>query len=367
MRKKTSIFWLLAAVVLIPSGGMAQQPGRWEATLEGAQRLAGQTNRLVLIQFWAPWCINCKRMEAETLVEPSVVAELSADYVAVKINADQFKATARQYGITGLPTTVITTPQGQVLDAIQGRAEAVAYAARLKRLAADAKPRDGAVYAQMPAAGPPPAMVRPAPAEAPTAPARQPIAAGPQPSNMGGPPLGSNAPAPTNFPPPVQTAMVPRQPPANALLGTGNPGLPPPGEIPPAQPATINPPLGLDGYCPVTLGEKQQWVVGDRRWGAIHRGRTYLFAGPEEQRRFLAAPAAPDRYAPVNSGNDIVLAAEQGQTVSGMREHGLFFGNRVYLFSSEATLEKFSGNPNLYANQAMGAVQAGAYAGQSVR
>ena len=117
-----------------------------------------------------------------------------------------------------------------------------------------------------------------------------------------------------------------------------------------ATPA-INPPLGLDGYCPVVLSEKQQWVLGDRRFGAIHRGRTYLFAGAEEQRRFFTDP---DRYAPAVSGNDVVLAAEQGQPVPGMREHGVFFGNRVYLFSSEATLEKFSRNPTLYANQTWG-------------
>ncbi len=82
----------------------------------------------------------------------------------------------------------------------------------------------------------------------------------------------------------------------------------------------------------------------------IHRGRTYLFAGPAEQERFLRDP---DRYAPVVSGNDIVLATEAGQVVSGMREHGVYFGNRVYLFSSEETLKKFAKNPNLYANQAL--------------
>ena len=126
----------------------------------------------------------------------------------------------------------------------------------------------------------------------------------------------------------------------------------------------MNPPLCLDGYCPVTLSEKQQWVVGDRRWGAIHRGRTYLFAGPEEQRRFFTDP---DRYAPATSGNDVVMATEQGQTVPGMREHGVFFGNRVYLFSGEATLEKFARNPNQYATQALGAARPSAYAGQPLQ
>jgi YHS domain-containing protein len=120
----------------------------------------------------------------------------------------------------------------------------------------------------------------------------------------------------------------------------------------------------LDGYCPVSLVEKQQWLMGDRRWGAIHRGRTYLFKGPEEQRRFFTDP---DRYAPAISGNDVVLATEQGQAAPGQREHGVFFGSRIYLFSSEGTLEKFAKNPGLYANQAIGAVRTGAYAGQPLQ
>ena len=132
----------------------------------------------------------------------------------------------------------------------------------------------------------------------------------------------------------------------------------------PQQVPAGNPPLGMDGYCSVTLCEKQQWVLGDRQWGAIHRGRTYLFTGQEEQRRFLADA---DRYAPVISGNDVVLAIDQGQTVPGMREHGVYFGNRVYLFSGEASLEKFSRNPNLYANHAAEVVRTGNNLGQQMQ
>ena len=63
----------------------------------------------------------------------------------------------------------------------------------------------------------------------------------------------------------------------------------------------------------------------------------------------------------------MVLAAEQGQAVPGMRQHGVYFGNRVYLFSSEATLEKFAKNPNAYVNQASGSLRAGVYGGQQMR
>jgi YHS domain-containing protein len=50
-----------------------------------------------------------------------------------------------------------------------------------------------------------------------------------------------------------------------------------------------------------------------------------------------------------------------------MREHGVFFGGRVYLFSSEASLEKFSRNPEAYANQALEALRTSEYPGGTLR
>lgn len=119
----------------------------------------------------------------------------------------------------------------------------------------------------------------------------------------------------------------------------------------PVTPAgASNPPIGLDGFCPVRLNERSVWTLGDRRWGAIHRGQTYLFVGPDEQRRFLAEP---DRYAPVSSGMDVVVALEQGRSIAGHRAHGVFFGGKVYLFADEVSLDKFSKNPKYYADRAL--------------
>ena len=103
---------------------------------------------------------------------------------------------------------------------------------------------------------------------------------------------------------------------------------------------------------------------GQSPLGATHRGSTYLFAGSEEQRRFLADP---DRYAPVISGNDIVQAMEKGQTVPGMREHGVFYNGHIFLFADEADLEKFSKNPAYYADPALEAIQASAHTAQQMR
>ncbi len=104
--------------------------------------------------------------------------------------------------------------------------------------------------------------------------------------------------------------------------------------------------MGLDGYCPITLFEKGSWENGDSRWGAIHRGQTYLFTGPREKQIFLANP---DRYSPVLSGNDPVRYAQQQQLVAGHRKHGLFYQNQVYLFADESSLKAFSKDAKKYA------------------
>jgi thiol-disulfide isomerase/thioredoxin/YHS domain-containing protein len=462
MCKRISLLGLALSLLILPSAGLAQQPVRWEVTLDNAQRVAGQTNRLVLIEFWATWCDYCKRMDTEVFNQPSVAAEISANYVAVKVNADHFPATAKQYGVTALPTTVIITPQGQAIDSMKGKIEVAEYVARLSRASLDLKPRGGPVYAQVSSAATlpvatqpqatqpaavPPATTQPAPTQpattqpVPTAttvtglsddryanyfqrspmtastpagqpasvPTSQPVAvpaglAAAQPSPYLGQPATAFGQLPTGYPqsPSIASSATPM---ANSLpspTGTSQPypvsqpsmNSPPAATQPPmtaaieparsvqspqppinrpttpasavaiAPPPAGNPAWGLEGFCPVTLVEKQQWVLGDRRFGAVHRGRTYLFTGAEEQRRFLADP---DRYAPVASGNDIVLATEQGQSVPGMRQHGVFFGNRIYLFSDEATLERFSKNPNSYANQALEALRSGAYPSRQLR
>lgn len=111
-------------------------------------------------------------------------------------------------------------------------------------------------------------------------------------------------------------------------------------------------PLAIDGCCPVTLMNMKKWKPGDKRWGAVHRGRLYLFAGPDEQRAFWEQP---DRYSPMLSGYDPVQFAEQRQLVPGKRQHGVFYFDRalghdkVFLFADEATLAQFWQSPQRYA------------------
>ena len=139
---------------------------------------------------------------------------------------------------------------------------------------------------------------------------------------------------------PAVVVASPAQPPA---AQAGSPQIPP-----------GSPPVALDGFCPVTLVERRAWSPGNVAYGVVHRGRTYLFAGPEQVQKFLANP---DAYAPVLSGNDPVLALDNQVSVPGRREYGVFSGSRVYLFANEESRNRFQQNPNRYAAEVVQAMR----------
>lgn len=147
---------------------------------------------------------------------------------------------------------------------------------------------------------------------------------------------------------------------SNSQYATAQQNAPTAGAAPSTATASVNstaatpppgaPPLGLEGYCPVTLVEHRRWQVGDKRWGVIHRGRTYVFAGPLEQKKFLDSP---DRYSPAVSGEDVVATLDQGPPVKGQRQYGILYQNRPYLFSSAATRDAFRKDPSRYAAEVL--------------
>ena len=118
--------------------------------------------------------------------------------------------------------------------------------------------------------------------------------------------------------------------------------------------ASQAPPIALEGYCPVTLLDSVKWTKADARYGAIHRGRTYLFASQAQQQKFLANP---DAYSPVLSGYDPVLFAQRGETVAGSRAFGLKYNKQIYLFVSEESLQAFKASPQTFADTARTAMQ----------
>jgi YHS domain-containing protein len=156
---------------------------------------------------------------------------------------------------------------------------------------------------------------------------------------------------------PERHDSLPCAPRADAIAVTAEPAAP----VEPAayafaesapKPAAVNrmalPAVALGGYCPVELCEKGRWVTGDLRWTVVHRGWIYRLAGAEQRQQFLADP---DRFAPVDSGNDVVLSVTRNRSVPGKTACCAIYNNHLYMFSSEATQAEFNRNPERYAVQ----------------
>lgn len=156
---------------------------------------------------------------------------------------------------------------------------------------------------------------------------------------------------PANAPPAPAVAAAPQQQPQSPPTAPAEPTFANHQMVPVSQ----APQIALDGFCPVTLIEKMAinpadrgaWKKGDKRFGAIHNGRTYLFATAEQQQKFLANP---DAYAPALSGCDPVLYAERGQLIDGKRAYGIVTPDKhIYLFADEASRNRFEQSPAGYA------------------
>jgi protein disulfide-isomerase len=369
MRANKSWFWAIVVAATLTSAATAADQMPWQPSLEAAQQIAARTNRLVLVHFWSSSCKPCLRMDSEVFSKPEVARALEPNFVMVKLNVDESPGTAQLYGVSSIPTDVITLPNGRLVWQVQSPPAANQYIAQMNQAAAGHRalmqgPPAQAVAATPPAGAPPvgpptaPAAMTPpsAPPVAqgndryaeyfaqspaagqPAGPAHYPGAAMPQAPAATAPPVAGNMPAPVG-------AVQPAVGGYGAQAAAYRPNMPPTPQLPPGAP-----PLALDGYCPTTLVERQQWALGDVRFGAIHRGRTYLFLGPGEVQKFMADP---EKYAPVLSGNDPVLAMDSQQLVPGRREYGVYSDNRVYLFADEASRQRFEQNPKRYAAESL--------------
>ncbi|HKD38058.1 MAG TPA: thioredoxin domain-containing protein [Pirellulales bacterium] len=392
---------LMSASALLSVVARADDAVHWATDLETAKRMAAQTNRLVLVHFWAPWCGPCMRLETTVFNQPGVARDLEARFVPVKLNADDWPATARNFGIERLPTDVIVTPTGRALYKLGCPSDPNQYMAQLSQAAASAQGiAIGSPPNQQPIIAAQAATVPLNPSAAPNvglqnnvASARPTIVAAAPGTATPDVPIGNGSASPaarsaaSDIAPPPNFAQnnyasyAPRNPIVEAALNRQIPSNANAGSLPGASTSAfgtggnaaggsnsrqgvnaqpgLSPnvqSLGLDGFCPVTLIERsrtapdnpQCWMRGDPRWGAVHRGVTYLFNGPEEQKRFLANP---DQYAPALGGNDAVMAFDRAKLVRGRREFGTFCENRIYLFASKETLDEFQKDPRRYVEE----------------
>ena len=116
-----------------PQCAQCKRPLPWIADATDADfDSVTDTNQLVLVDLWAPWCGPCR------MVAP-VLEKLAARYAGrikvVKVNVDDSPQSARRFDASSIPTLVLLR-NGQPVDRVVGAQPESALAATIDRLLA---------------------------------------------------------------------------------------------------------------------------------------------------------------------------------------------------------------------------------------
>jgi thioredoxin-related protein len=112
-----AVFTLTARMT---AAAQSQQRVQWQPSLRAAHRSAVSTNRPILIVFGASWCYYCKKLEAETLNDPTVSQIINSNFVPLHLYFDKDRRVAEILEVKSLPTAVVLSPNADLLGSIVG-------------------------------------------------------------------------------------------------------------------------------------------------------------------------------------------------------------------------------------------------------
>lgn len=123
-RRMSAAAW---TVLLVASGlctaigaGPAAKAIHWHGNLAAAHELAVKESRPLLIVFGGPNCVYCRKLDKETFHNKFVAEFVGKNFVAVKLDIERDQKIADVLEVKSLPTTVILSPNADLLGTIVG-------------------------------------------------------------------------------------------------------------------------------------------------------------------------------------------------------------------------------------------------------
>ncbi len=103
-------------------------------SLESAWKTAVTRQRPLLVMFTTDGCHYCDKMLAQTYSHPMVKQMLSASTETVKVRARDYPNLVGRLSIRGYPTSILVSPEGNVLGVVKGFADAKSFTHRISPL-----------------------------------------------------------------------------------------------------------------------------------------------------------------------------------------------------------------------------------------
>jgi thioredoxin-like negative regulator of GroEL len=108
----------------------------WRTDYNAARREAVQKNLPLLVEFGTRTCFWCKKMDAATYRDGTVVGLLNQQFVAVKVDGDRNPFLTQNLKVDGFPTAVLASPDGVILDRVEGFLAPAPFVDHLRKAAA---------------------------------------------------------------------------------------------------------------------------------------------------------------------------------------------------------------------------------------
>ena len=113
---------------------MTTNPGYVTLTDENFRKEVLESEKPVLVDFWAAWCGPCRVLGP---VVEELATELNGNAKVGKLNVDENPVTAQQFGIRSIPT-VLFFNKGQMADSTIGVVSKEALRSKLEALVSPA-------------------------------------------------------------------------------------------------------------------------------------------------------------------------------------------------------------------------------------
>jgi len=100
----------------------------WHHDLRAAQRASLATGRPMLIVVGGPKCYYCKKLETDVFANPTVARYINSSFIPVHLDYYKNAREAQILEVKSLPTTVILSPEADLLGSIEGYVNVRQYA-----------------------------------------------------------------------------------------------------------------------------------------------------------------------------------------------------------------------------------------------
>lgn len=359
----------------------------WGSDLQAALHDAAVSGKPVLAHFYSNNCVPCKMLDAKAFQDPGLCRAMADGIVPVKINVDNHRDLADRYQVNRWPTDVYLFPNGQeiyrgvspqdpklycdLLTRVGNRnrdwiTERLASQKASEKISHDSHaPRIANTMVEHSVVSKSDRFQTASNStnrviETDVSSEANPYCVAPAPSKSADVFSESEPASPFQL---ASRSIVAKEnryqqrattvPPVSPSNSTSNPNAIPTGAADPTQTmagVTMSGVIDetalidLDGFCPVSLLVRKEWILGNPTCAVKHRGRIYYFVNEEARQVFLEAP---DRFAPVLSGFDIVLFLQTGKLEAGKREFGCWYAldgdsEKMFLFKTRESREQFN-------------------------